>query len=320
MKYNALATHLKTKQYAPCYLIQGEDKWLVNSAIVMLCGIVSNPLLNCGIFQENEHEDNIINALKVMPWDSDYRVVVVTEFTTTRPVVNSGGKNTGKPILEYLKDPNPSSVLVMVSNGSEFFSKLKAYAQIIDCSKLENFELAQYIKDRCQDRIEKAAIDTLIAYCSSDMGRINTELDKILSYKENEPITEQDVIELAIKDDDYKIYELTNCLADKNPDQAFKIWNSLSYGADNVYLVNSVYNYFRKLLYTAVNKNQPELYKKLNVNQYAFRYLERNSKKFGAQKLKKICDMLQLMDYYIKSGKIDKQAAGDKVILNIINI
>ena len=320
MKYNALSTHLQTKQYAPCYLIQGEDKWLVNSAIDMLCKIVSNPALNCNIFQENAHEDNIINALKVLPWDSNYRVVVVMDFSTSRPVVNSSGKNTGKPILEYLKDPNPSSILAMVSDESEFFSKLRAYAQIIDCSRLENFELAQYIKNRCQDNIEKAAIDTLIAYCSGDMGRINTELDKILSYKEDEPITEQDVIDLAIQDDDYKIYELTNCLAQKNPDQAFKIWNSLSNSADNVYLINSVYSYFRKLLYAAINKNQPELYKKLNVKQYAFKYLEENSKKFGAKKLKKICDMLQLMDYHIKSGKIDKQAAGDKVILSIINI
>lgn len=319
MKFNALSTHLQSKKYAPCYILQGDDRWLINSAVEMICGIVSNKTLNCSIYQENEHEDNIVNALKVLPWDSDYRVVVAMSYSTSKPT-GVGSKNIGKPILEYLKEPNPSSVLVMVSDESNFFSKLKAFGQVVDCSKLENLELVQYIKNRCQDNIDRTAIDTLIAYCSRDLGRINTELDKILSYKANEPITRQDIIDLAIKDDEYKIYELTGCLADKNPDQAFKIWNSLSYEIDDVYLINSVYAYFRKLLYTAVNKNQDQLYKKLGVNQYAFKYLEANAKRFGAQKLKKICDMLHLMDYSIKSGKIDKSSAANKVILNIINI
>ncbi|HEY8443961.1 MAG TPA: DNA polymerase III subunit delta [Clostridia bacterium] len=320
MKYNALSAHLQSKQYAPCYILQGDDRWLINSAINMFCSIVTNPALNSVVFQENEREDSIINALRILPWDSDYRVVVAADFSTTKPVYNGGGKNTGKPILEYLKNPNPSSILVMVSDESDFFAKAKAYAQAVDCSKLENLELEKFIKNRCQDKIDKTAIDTLIAYCSRDLARINTELDKILSYKPDERITQQDIIDLAVKDDEYKIYELTNCLAEKNPDQAFKIWNSLSYETDDVYLINSVYSYFRKLLYAAVNKNEPELYKKLGVNQYAFKYLEANSKKFGAVKLKKICDMLSLMDFYIKSGKIDKKTAANKVIINIINV
>jgi len=320
MKYNALSSHLKGGKYAPCYILQGDDRWLINSAVDMFCSIVSTPELNSVVFQENEREDNIVNALKILPWGSDYRVVVAMEFSTTKPVNNGGAKNTGKPILEYLKDPNPSSILVLVSDESDFFSKAKAYAQVIDCSKLENLELEKFIKSRCQDKIEKAAIDTLINYCSRDLSRINTELDKILSYKPNEKITRQDVEDLAVKDEEYKIYELTNCLAEKNPDQAFRGWNSLSHETDDVYLIGSVYLYFRKLLYAAVNKNDPELYKKLGVNQYAFKYLEANSKKFGAVKLKKICDMLHLMDYSLKSGKIDKKTAADKVIINIINV
>jgi DNA polymerase-3 subunit delta len=320
MKYNALSAHLKGKQYAPCYILQGDDRWLINSAVDMFCSVVSNPQLNSAVFRENEREDNIVNALRVMPWDSDYRVVVAMEFSTSKPVYSAGAKNTGKSILEYLKDPNPSSILVLVSDGSDFFSKAKAYAQVIDCSKLENLELERFIKNRCKDKIEKAAIDTLIEYCSRDLARINTELDKILSYKPDQTITRQDIADLAIKDDEYKIYELTNCLADKNSDRAFRIWNTLARETDDVYLIGSVYLYFRKLLYAAVNKNEPELYKKLGVNQYAFKYLEANSKKFGAVKLKKICDMLHLMDYSIKSGKIDKKSAADKVIINILNV
>ncbi|HEY8423858.1 MAG TPA: DNA polymerase III subunit delta [Clostridia bacterium] len=320
MTYNSLASHLKSKNLAPCYVLEGDDRWLINSAADMFCSLASNPSLNCVVFQENEREDAIINALKVLPWDSDYRVVVAMDFSTTKPVYNSSGKNTGKEILEYLKDPNPSSILVMASDGSEFFAKLKAYAQVVDCSKLENSELIRFIKDRCQDKIEKAAIDTLIEYCSRDLGRINTELDKILSYKPGQIITKQDVADIAVKDDEYKIYELTNSLAEKDADQAFRIWRILSLETDDIYLINSVYSYFRKLLYAAVNKNQPELYKKLGVSQYAFKYLEANAKKFGAVKLKKICDMFHLMDYSVKSGKIDKKSAANKVILNIINI
>ncbi len=319
MKYNALLAHIQSKKYKPCYLVIGEDKWLVNSAVNMLCEIASNPIINCNIYTENENEENIVNALKVMPWDSDYRVVAALGFSVSKS--NSGGqKNTGKPILEYLDDPNPSSVLIIIGNEGDFFSKLGKKAEIIDCSKLETSELNNYIRTQCQNNIEKSAIDTLIAYCSKDMGRITTELNKILSYKPDQIIIEQDIKELAIKDDEYKIYELTNCLASKKPDDAFKIWDTLSYGTDNVYLITAVYSYFRKLLYTAVNKSTGDIYKKLGVNEYAYKYLVSNSKKFGAVKLKKICDLLQSLEFRIKSGKIDPLAASNMAILNIINI
>lgn len=317
MKYNALQSHIQLKKYRFCYLVMGEDKWLVNSAVNMLCSIADNPVINCNIYTQNENEENIVNSLKVMPWDSDYRVVAVLDFSVSK--TNSDGqKNTGKAILEYLDDPNPSSILVLTGGEGDFFSRLSKKAETVDCSKLENSELVQYIKAQCKDNIEKDAIDTLIAYCSKDMGRITTELNKILSYKPDQKITRQDIKELAIKDDEYKIYELTNCLANKQPDEAFRIWNSLSYDSDDVYLITAVYSYFRKLLYTAVNKNQPDIYKKLGVNEYAFRYLVNNSKTFGAVRLKKICDMLQSLEFRIKSGKIDKGAAADTVIINII--
>lgn len=319
MKYNALQSHIQSKRYRQCYLVLGDDKWLVNSAVNMLCTIANNPIINCNIYNENENEENIINALKVMPWDSDYRVVATLDFSITK-TTKAGQKNTGKQILEYLEDPNPSSILILTGGQGDFFSKLAKKAEVIDCSKLENSELVQYIKKQCQENIQKSAIDTLIAYCSKDMGRITTELKKILSYKPEQTITEQDIKELAIKDDEYKIYELTNCLANKQPDEAFRIWNSLSYESDDVYLITAVYSYFRKLLYTAVNKNQNDIYKKLGVNEYAFRYLLNNSKIFGAMKLKKICDMLQSLEFRIKSGKINKEAAADTVILNIISI
>lgn len=318
MKYNALQSHIQSKKFCPCYIVTGEDKWLVNSAVDMLCSVANNPLINAVIYNQNEDEENIVNALKVMPWDSDYRVVVALDFSVSKTSSN-GQKNTGKKILEYLEEPNPSSILV-ISGEESFLAKLSKKAEVIDCSKLENTELVQFIKKQCNDNIEKAAIDTLIAYCSKDMGRINTELQKILSYKIDQKITEQDVKDIAIKDDEYKIYELTNCLANKQPDEAFRIWNTLSYASDDVYLINAVYAYFRKLLYVAVNKNQNDLYKQLGVNEYAFKYLLNNSKSFGAVKLKKICDELQSMEFRIKSGKLDKVAAADAVILNIINI
>ncbi|HEY8390212.1 MAG TPA: DNA polymerase III subunit delta [Clostridia bacterium] len=318
MKYNALQSHIQSKKFRPCYIVMGEDKWLVNSAVDMLCSVANNPLINAVIYNQNEDEENIVNALKVMPWDSDYRVVVALDFSVSKTSSN-GQKNTGKKILEYLEEPNPSSILV-ISGEESFLAKLSKKAEVIDCSKLENTELVQFIKKQCNDNIEKAAIDTLIAYCSKDMGRINTELQKILSYKIDQKITEQDVKDIAIKDDEYKIYELTNCLANKQPDEAFRIWNTLSYASDDVYLINAVYAYFRKLLYVAVNKNQNDLYKQLGVNEYAFKYLLNNSKSFGAVKLKKICDELQSMEFRIKSGKLDKVAAADAVILNIINI
>jgi len=319
MKYNALQSHIQSKKYHPCYLVFGDDKWLVNSAVNMLYSIADNPIINCNIYTENESEESIINALKVMPWDSDYRVVAALNYSVSK-TTKAGQKNTGKQILEYLEDPNPSSVLILTGGEGDFFSKLAKKAEVVDCSKLENLELVQYIKKQCQDNIEKTAVDTLIAYCSKDMGRITTELKKILSYKPAQKITEQDIKELAIKDDEYKIYELTNCLANKKPDEAFKIWNSLSYESDDVYLITAVYSYFRKLLFTAVNKNQSGIYKKLGVSEYAFKYLLNNSKIFGAIKLKKICDMLQSLEFRIKSGKITKEAAADTVILNIISL
>lgn len=324
MKYNALEAHINKGIFKPCYLLEGDDNWLIQSAINMLGSIVSNPIINFNIFTENEYEENIIDSLKVLPWDSDYRIVAVKDFLTNKPAENSDGKrNTGKSILEYLKDFNPNSILVIVGNkGGEFFSKLSALkeVEVIDCSRLETIELTQYINNLCGGNIESAAAKTLIDYCGRDLGRITAEISKLKAYTGTDEITLTHIREIAIKDDDYKIYELTNCLAEKKADEAYLIWNNLSKDTDDVYLVNSVYTYFRKLLYTAVNKGDYELPNKLGVTEYAFKYLQKSAKQFGAVKLKNICSLLQSLDYRIKSGNIEKNAAADTVILNIINL
>ena len=140
------------------------------------------------------------------------------------------------------------------------------------------------------------------------MTRIKNETNKLISYIGNGgTITLTDVESMVERDMEYKIYELTDCVAKKNFLGALTIVKDMTTkGEQSTRLLSYIYNYFRRLLHVAIS-DMPEsqMAKAFGVKEYAITKMKQQASMFKKRALKNAVDALCVADYKIKSRLAD---------------
>lgn len=306
MEFTELKKHLSLKKYHPCYVLAGEDAFVLRRATEMLEAVAKLPDFNLSLFNEEARGSEVALACQQLPVMCEYRVVEAENL-----------KKDIAAVAEYLKDPCPSTLLVLKYPGGldANLKKLSANLEIVNCAKLPESVIVKWIGGEVNAAgaaITAPAAQKLITLCSGDMTRISSELQKLISAT-SEPISETLVTELVTADNDYKIYELGEALASLNADKTYAVYEGLLDGMPASGLITSLYGYFRRLLYAAIT-NDPSLATYLGVKEYAVTMAVRQGKQFGARRLKAIVDRLNEIDRDFKSGRADDRSALDAFI------
>ena len=306
MEFTELKKHLAQKQYRPCYVLSGEDAFVLRRATDMLTAIAELPDFNLSLFNEEARGSEVTLACQQLPVMCEYRVVLAENL-----------KKDIAAVAEYLKNPCPSTVLVLKYPGGldANVKKFSADFETVNCAKLPEPVIVKWIGTEVNAAgaaITASAAQKLIKLCSGDMTRISSELQKLISAT-SEPISETLVTELVTADSDYKIYELGDALASLNADKTYAVYEALLDGMPASALITSLYGYFRRLLYAAIT-NDPALATYLGVKEYAVTMAARQGKQFGARRLKAIVDRLNEIDRDFKSGRADDRSALDAFI------
>ncbi len=306
MEFTELKKHLSLKKFYPCYVLAGEDAFVIARAAQMLQGIAEIPDFNLSLFGEESSGKDVALACGQLPVMSDYRVVIA-----------SGLRRDTAAVAEYLKNPSPSTVLVLRygSSADANVQKFSSLYERVNCSKLPDQVILKWIATKVNGagaQITSGAAEALIKRCAGDMTRISSETEKLISAAEG-VITDVLVEELVTADDDFKIYELGDALASLDADRTYRVYSSLTETLPPVNLIGSLYNYFRRLLYATITAD-PALPDYLGVKEYAVKVAAKQGKKFGAVRLKKITDRLNGIDRDFKSGRIGDREALDAFI------
>lgn len=313
MLYQALQAHLKSGKLSACYVVKGNDPYLKGKAIEAISAVAEMPMFNLNVFETADDEGAVTGALRILPMGSEYRVVVVGEL------VGDAAKSGGKRIIEYLKDPEPSSVLVINDRSGKAYDGIAKHAQTVECDRLSAVELRTVVMERAGD-IESSAAAAVVEYCGADMGRIIGECAKLRDYAGSARITMDMVTALVHRDVEYKIFEFTGALSDKKVSRAYEIWGEMR-RSDPGGMIAALLGHFRRLLYVAVSAaDDSVIAASLGVRVEALRHYRRAVSNFSPVKLKKIVDYLHTRDYLIKNGEVSMDAAINNTLLRILNI
>ena len=135
-------------------------------------------------------------------------------------------------------------------------------------------------------------------------------------------IEENDVKLLVQKTLEFQIYELTENLAKKNNDKVFEILTVLKTKKDSYRsLVSLIYNHFRRLFYVATSSvSKSELSTMLGVKEFAVTIAYKQSKLFTKIQLKNILQIMEQLDFELKTSVISADLAVDYLVLKILNI
>lgn len=296
MKFLELKNHLMQKKLLPCYLVSGDDAFVMKKAeqmFVALCGGFSQ--LNFSRFNGQSSMGEIISALNSMPMLADYRVIVVENYTAKLDEIKA-----------YLSNPCPTSVLVFVGAITNNFSSIVKMVETVDCSRLD----AQYLINWAGAKITKAGCPTtkeamakLVDYCNRDMNRINGETDKIIAYSCGKAVSEDTIERLVSPDLEFKVYELADAIAYKNADKAVKLVEKmLEENGAQIRVFSLIYNHFRKLLHISLNPDDPSLTTDLKSQEWSIKMAKKQVVKFSVKRLKSIVDKLDDIDLTLKSN------------------
>jgi DNA polymerase-3 subunit delta len=246
---------------------------------------------------------------------SDKRVTVIKEFYPKASLI--------KKIEECLNDNSTTILDISNSKQSEGLKKIKDCV-FVDCNKGETNELARWIKAYFNQNKIETDLQTSIQiaeFCLRDMSRIELECEKLIAYANDKGYVDSSDVELLVnRDNEYKIYNMTDCIAKKQFDKAMSIVNEmLSKGESYQMIIVAVYNYFRKLLHIRIsNKSDEETAKLLGMQEFAYKKTKAQALKFGAKSLKKAIDQLCDTDYKIKSGILDTESGSLNTIFSIM--
>ena len=285
-----------------CYILTGDDSFVVKSAVNMFSVFTGEFRdLNFTYFNKDASISEVIAALLTPPMFSEYRVVCVNDYTGDL-----------KQIKEYLKNPSSTSVLLFTGALTPNFNGIIPLCEIVDCNRLEKSYLEGWVVRKAASQkisVSQKAASLLVEYCNRDMNSVYNELVKLMDYAEG-AIDESDVKELVSPQIEYKVFELSEAIAEKNADKAVELVNlMLAENNSSVSLMGMLFNHFRRLLFVSLNPKSDTLSSDLKVKEYAVKVALRQAAKFSPRRLKAVFDRLNSLDAGVKAGKIsDKNA------------
>lgn len=327
MKYAELNSHLNNalngEKLAPAYIVGGSDAYLRQSAAKQFKALLNPEYsdFNLSYVSEDDGITAAVDALVMFPVFDDRKVVII-------PDADDKLKDGEKAALSaYLSQPNPTSVLVVVMEGSG----AKAYAkkekiEYVDCDKLDENEIAMEMEKILAvppaRTMERGVPHALAERTQSDMSRIAQETEKLKAYS-NDVITVKDVYDMVAPDLDFAIYELTGAVSEKQSDKALTVLDIFTkQGLEPSSIITMLYNQYRKMLHAELHKTDDEsvLTGLLGVSSGALYHLKRVSKNYTQLRLKKCVDYLHELQFAIRSGKKNEVTALHEAVLTLLNI
>lgn len=202
------------------YLINGDDHLKRDRAITRMkirlekSGDLS---FNLDTFDgTGAQASQIVDACKTLPFASEKRLVLVT-------AAEKLSKDSQGLLSEYLKDPNPTTVLLLVSDSLPKNSKLyKAVSSVgpkavIDCSPVKARELASHVRELAPSHgiaITQGAASALVELVGEDTLHLNSELEKLaIAFSEQGEITEQNVRDMVSRVREPKPWDLVDAFS-----------------------------------------------------------------------------------------------------------
>ena len=324
MKFENLKVSLQ-QEIKPAYFIGGEDSFLLYWSLDLIekaCNL-NLPDFNKVIFSgEGFDATAIVESCQVLPMGDERRLVVVKDY------LNKKNEKEKKIILDYLKNPVPTTCLVFfASSSNDFYMSFVNSVEYVDCSKLTPITVQKWVTvnlAKAGKKIETSALKTLVEFCNYNLTKLNSEVNKLVAYVgDNEVVTTTDILQIVSKDAEYVIFELTEALSKKDGTTCYKIIDKLLEGKDTpTSIIAIITNHFRRLFYTSVTAGltNAELAKNLNVKEFAVVKAKEQAKMFTKMNLKNIFDLCVKVDYQIKSGGMEGVNALNYLVASILNI
>lgn len=254
--YDTLCKQLDAKQYAPVYLLHGEEGYYIDELVSRFENILSeeDKEFNLHILYAPEVEPGAVMDLCCQyPMMADRQVVILKEAQAV-------GADELNKLHRYVSQPAPTTVFVICcrgaqAKGKEFLASVRANGVIFESKKLKDNNAQLVIREFIESKgltAEPKALQMLCDFVGSDLSRLYNEIAKLTTILgRGATVTPADVEKNIGMNKDYNNYELVDALAYRNAEKVFRIAEYFKANPKNNPLVLSsatIFGFFADLM------------------------------------------------------------------------
>ena len=258
MTYESVMSELKARKFRPLYYLMGDEPYYIDKISDWIAANVLKPE-ECDfdltiLFGSDVTASQVADTARRFPMMGERQVVIVKEAQNIKSV---------EPLEKYLKNPNPTTILVMCHKNGKLDGRRQAYVKAIreagvlfESQKLKEKDLPAFIERFLQARgasVDPKSTQMIAEAIGADLGRLTSELDKVLLSlpEQDRRVTPQVVEEQIGISKEYNAFELRDAIVNRNVLKANRI---IKYFDDNpkagsIYsLLPILFNYFQNLM------------------------------------------------------------------------
>jgi DNA polymerase III, delta subunit len=319
--FQAIMQDLKNRNFAPFYLLMGEESYYIDTISNYIASHVLLPE-ECDFnqticFGSDVTAVQVTDMAKRYPMMAEFQVIIVKEAQNIRSLEALEG---------YLKKPVKSTILVWCHKNGKIDTRKKviglaqAMGVVFESKKLRDYQLPEFIQNYLKSK--KATIDPkscqMIAnHIGSDLSRIVSELDKILIYlpNDNRRVT-PDIVEKEIGvSKDFNAFELRNAIVSKDifkANQIIKYFDNNPKAGSLYSFLPLLFSFFQNLMilhYTPNKSSEQDIARALDLNStWGIKDLITGLKNYSARKTMDIISKIREVDG--KSKGLDNPYTG----------
>lgn len=312
-------------------LVFGEEEFLVDECIKTIIKKVSEAKKGWDEFERYDGDSITLNDLADMAATvsllSPQKTIFVKNFEKLVPKTQAKKNFENTAFGKYLKNPSPSTFLVLQANHSSLNGLSKKggkklgfpFEEIIEqfvwfeFPKVWPNEFPKWIEARAEARgmkIMPQATELLISKAGDNLRTLAGELEKMQIYLENKTtITLEDVIEVTGSSKEATVFDLQKAIGNKNLKESVKLLiDLLSVDRQEMLILTILQRYFItlwKLSEADVSQNKYALAAKTGINAYFLDEYLSVLKRYSPSAIASALSALMEADEQLKSSGTD---------------
>ncbi len=240
--------------------------------------------------------------------------------------VFTGGNSKDSKVLEdYLNKPNDLTTLIFLLNNDKIDQRKKITKLLkrngVIKSFNENIDPISFVKKELNDySINISTIQLLIDRVGNDPLILEKEIEKIKLYKDDNKITDEDILTLTVKTSYEDVFKLIDYIIEGNKEKSLEILTEMiNNGEEAIKIIIILSNQIR-IMYQAKKLLQQGLSEKsiadtLAIHPYRVKLALQKGRRYTEEIFLDYLSELADIDYGIKSGKFNKDLALEMFIL-----
>lgn len=322
VSYDKLEKSISTK-LEPMYLLYGEEKYLIETIVKKIKKSFGELLLGINYVMLDETSiDNLIQNIEMPAFGYDKKLIIVKNSGLFK---KDGRRKTLTPlqerIIEYIKNNyeiiEDSNIIIFIEENvdkNQVYEIIEKKALVCNIEFLKPIQLVAKLKKIClmyKVNVDDSTLNYLIEIAGIDLQNLMNEIRKLIEYAgEGNTITKSAVNELAIKQIESVIFDLTDNLGNKKIEKALEVLDNLVYQKEPLQrILITLYTHFKRLYLCALAvKNNVDVISALNLkpNQsFLVNKYKKQTSYFNIDQLRALLDELINLDYNSKIGNID---------------